>query len=70
MNGFDVEMTTSNTGFGGKRIWFKCPMCQKRIGIVYQHPINSQIGCRSCLNIDYRKRMHKGMVEDIRIKSV
>lgn len=64
VNGFNIKLTTSKTGFGGARVWFSCPLCSKRVGIIYQHPLNEQIGCRTCLGLKYRKRRYKGMVEN------
>ena len=63
MADIDIELTTSNTGFGGTRYWFKCPVCKKRVGTLFSHPITSNIGCRECLNLEYAKRRFKGMVE-------
>ena len=61
--GLDVEIITSQT-----RYWFKCPKCEKRIGVLYQHPISNEIGCRICLNLDYRTRMCKGMIESLSLQ--
>ena len=60
--GIKMSFTNSRTGFGGKRIWFKCPMCSRRVEIIYINP-SGNIGCRKCLNIDYRKHRYKGMIE-------
>ncbi|MDC0977645.1 hypothetical protein OAR19_00135 [bacterium] len=62
--GVDIELATSQTYFKGNRYWFKCPICERRSGIIYKHPIRSIIGCRKCLNLDYRKHRYKGMVEN------
>lgn len=62
--GVPIPLATSKTRFGGKRYWFSCPICSKRIGTVYQHPVSGMVGCRICLNLDYRKRRYKGMVEE------
>ena len=62
-SGMKLELTTSIVGFGGKRYWFKCPMCQSRVGVVFIHPIDAQVGCRTCLGLEYRKRRYKGMME-------
>lgn len=59
-----VSLTTSNTGYGGIRFWFKCPLCMKRVGTLYKHPLQNIIACRTCLNLNYRKRRYKGMVEE------
>lgn len=62
--GVEVELTTSKTCFGGIRLWFCCMQCRSRVGILYKHPLSGEAGCRKCLNLDYRKRRYKGMVEE------
>lgn len=64
VQGLTIQLTTSMTGFGGIRYWFECPICKARIGVLYAHPLNQQIGCRQCLGLEYRKRRYKGMVEN------
>lgn len=59
-----IGLSTSKTGFSGTRYWFACPSCRKRVGVLYVHPLNRQIGCRLCLGLEYRKRRYKGMVEN------
>jgi len=67
MMGVDINLKTSITGNGGTRLWFECPLCKARSGILYQHPIKHSIGCRKCLNLEYRKTRFRGMIEaDIR----
>ena len=60
-----ILLSESRTGYGGKRYWFTCPKCNKRLGVLLIHPISKDIGCRKCLNLEYRKRRYKGMIEDI-----
>jgi hypothetical protein len=62
-SGYVLELEVTQLHGGGKRFWFKCPSCNKRRAILYQHPISSALGCRDCLNLDYRKRRYKGMIE-------
>lgn len=62
INGLDIQLTTSKTRFGGNRIWFICPICKKRKGIMYIDPV---LGCRLCLNIKYRMQRYKGMTESV-----
>jgi len=64
IEGLHVELTNSKTGYGGLRYWFKCPLCNLRVGVLFKHPVNNAIGCRRCLKLEYRKRRYKGMVED------
>lgn len=58
-----VQLTATKTQFGGQRIWFTCPGCTKRRGALMVHPISNQVGCRDCLNVQYRKQRYKGMIE-------
>jgi len=59
-----IEITTSNVHFGGVRYWFKCPVCTKRVGTLFIHPLTQQVGCRACLKLEYRSRKYKGMLEN------
>ena len=58
-----IYTTKSKTGFGGVRYWFLCPMCRVRIGKIYLHPISQKVGCRKCLDLEYKSRRYKGMIE-------
>jgi len=64
LNNLSVSLTTSQTGFGGIRYWFSCPSCDRRVGVLFVHPITQAIGCRLCLGLEYRKRRYKGMIEN------
>lgn len=59
----NITLTYSKTGNEGTRFWFCCPTCNTRVGILYLRPFTKIIGCRKCLNLEYRKRRYKGMVE-------
>jgi hypothetical protein len=63
MQGFNVDLAVTETAFGGERFWFKCPLCNKRAGVLFQHPISNLIGCRACLGLEYKSRRYKGMLE-------
>jgi hypothetical protein len=58
-----LELTSSKTAFDGTRYWFQCPVCRRRSGTLYVHPLTSAIGCRKCLGVEYRSRRYKGMIE-------
>src|SRR5215831_20977100 len=34
----DVQLTYSRGAMGGKRPWFACPACQRRVGVLYHAP--------------------------------
>lgn len=59
----NVLITTSRTGNGGLRFWFACPKCRRRVGVLLKHPLQQELGCRVCLNLEYKKRRYKGMIE-------
>jgi len=61
--GITVALTTTDTPFGGTRLWFACPSCDSRARKLIINPVNLNLGCRKCLNVDYRKQRYKGMVE-------
>lgn len=63
--GYRLLLNKSKTGFGGLRYWFACPLCQRRAGVIYKHPVSHILGCRRCLGLDYRKHRYKGMVESV-----
>lgn len=58
-----IILDTSRTNFNGKRYWFVCPNCQRRIRIVYVNQVNHKIGCVRCLRIRYAKSRYKNMLE-------
>lgn len=60
----NIDLAISRTRFNGVRYWFKCPICKRRAGIIYLHPVSQMIGCRLCLKLDYRSRRYKGMIEN------
>mgnify|MGYP003351781611 CR=1 FL=1 len=59
-----IDFATSKTSFGGTRYWFSCPICKGRTGTLFVHPFTINVGCRKCLNLEYKKRVFKGMVEN------
>lgn len=61
--GIEIHLTTSKTRFNGKRLWFLCPTCNRRIGTLYKHPLQEKIGCRICLQLYYRKQRFNRMME-------
>ena len=62
--GTNVSLTTTTLSSKGKKVWFRCPLCNKRMGVIYKHPLNNLVGCRTCLNLVYKKRRYKNMIEE------
>lgn len=65
MDNLKIELTLSKTPFDGMRYWFKCPLCNRRVGTLFVHPLTAAMGCRKCLSLEYRSRRYKGMVETV-----
>lgn len=64
LEGCQIQLSSSELAHGGIRYWFSCPICKRRSGKLYKHPISQLIACRRCNRIDYRSRRYKGMVEN------
>jgi hypothetical protein len=58
-----IGLTTSKVGNNGYRYFFLCPICNRRVGVLFKHPLSELVGCRLCLGLEYRKRRYKGMIE-------
>lgn len=64
LDGVSLGVTSHTLHHGGRRLFFECIICKLPCGIIYKHPVTSQIGCRQCLQLDYRSRRYKGMIEN------
>jgi len=60
--GMNIKLTSSRTRFNGERLWFVCPVCTRKTGMLYKS--SGGIGCRKCLRLVYKKQRYKGMVEN------
>ena len=52
-SGIKVEFSATRTRFGGERLWFNCPVCKRRAGVLYRG-ISGLVGCRLCSGMKYR----------------
>lgn len=53
-----IELERTPSSFGGERIWFLCPECSKRVGILYVPTI--KFLCRTCHNLPYASQVRAG----------
>ncbi|HXG68722.1 MAG TPA: hypothetical protein VNO70_26735 [Blastocatellia bacterium] len=51
---YKVALTTTRPHFGGRRWWFVCPLCARRVGKLYLPPGGRYFGCRHCHDLTYR----------------
>lgn len=54
----NIDLTTTACRFGGKRYWFVCPMCRKRVGVIYFR--SEYNACRECSYLTYETRKLSG----------
>lgn len=50
---YKVNLTTTSPNFGGKRWWFECPNCGRRVAVLYSDKVYV---CRKCLNLSYESQ--------------
>ena len=61
LNGMNISLISSKTRFGGSRLWFLCPKCNNRRGILYSK--NNEVACRLCSGLKYINQRYKNMIE-------
>ena len=50
---YRIGLTWTACRYGGKRFWFICPGCLKRVGILYLAGESVQFQCRECSDLTY-----------------
>ncbi|MFC1631825.1 hypothetical protein ACFL2I_04650 [Candidatus Omnitrophota bacterium] len=59
---FETNLSFSKTNFNGQRAWFKCPLCSRRRGCLYQPYKANSLLCRDCLEAKYSfQSLHKDL---------
>lgn len=53
-NNQSVSFQSTVPNFGGKRWWFSCPNCNRRVGKLYRSQIDERFLCRHCHGLIYR----------------
>lgn len=51
-----VNLATSEVYRGGRRYWFICPGCERRVGCLYLAPGGQLFTCRHCNGLSYKSR--------------
>jgi len=58
-----VHLDWSHCHLGGQRPWFRCPVCSRRVALLYGA---GQWACRHCLNLAYASQREKPHVRALR----
>ena len=53
-----IKLTTTRTRFDGKKYWFVCPSCSKRVGTLYRE-MNGAAHCRTCTKTLYSRQKYR-----------
>ena len=51
-----VGLFTSGMWRSGNRCWFRCPSCERRVGVIFLPPGQQYFVCRTCHDLDYACR--------------
>lgn len=46
-----IRLAHTACGFGGSRPWFRCPVCQRRAGVLFMR--SGRFACRTCQRVSY-----------------
>lgn len=51
---YPIRVTETQPNFGGRRLWWLCPACDRRCGKLYLAPGQKYYICRICANLTYQ----------------
>lgn len=55
---YDVPLVTTHCNYGGKRYWFECLFCKRRMGALYLR--GNIFACRHCQFLTYESKLLSG----------
>jgi hypothetical protein len=50
---YTVALVTTPAPRGGRRLWWTCPACSRRVGLLYLPAGRDRLGCRRCCGLGY-----------------
>lgn len=60
-----VQVSYTETQFGGRRAWFRCPGCDQRVRKLFRPPGgNTDFKCRACHDLTYTSQQRQRSPED------
>lgn len=51
---YSVELDYTPCNYGGRRIWLRCPVCYRRVALIYMDERDGYFKCRICANLNYQ----------------
>lgn len=51
---YSVELDYTPCNYGGQRIWLRCPVCYRRVALIYMDERDGYFKCRICANLNYQ----------------
>lgn len=63
---YEVAMAYSTITKGGRRWWFRCPKCERRVDLLYIVPPRSVLVCRKCGPLKYASQRTREAVSQRR----
>ncbi len=55
---YKIPLITTACTFGGKRFWFECTFCNRRVGVLYRR--EDYFACRHCNYLTYESKLVSG----------
>lgn len=59
-----VRLATTSCNLGRVRLWFTCPDCGRRVGVLYFNEEFYAYSCRICLNLTYKSKNKNYRMKD------
>lgn len=54
--GYSIRVSVTQPNYGGQRLWWHCPKCDRRCGKLYLVPGKLYYLCRGCAQLTYQSR--------------
>ena len=53
---YKIKLETTQPNYGGKRLWFTCPLTHERVGVLYSPPGSKWFASRHAYNLKYQSQ--------------
>lgn len=70
INGQMIPITQTECNYGGERVWFVCPTCNRRVGTLYRKPLGILFLCRNCQNLTYQLQRYHRSSHEVFLRSI